>query len=151
VLHTGASENDLVKLMHKYAMLQKLALHTCALTATFKRSSRNYQTVYDLSVEDYEKLFATRISAELQKIRDSLKEIQRTSQNFSKELRPFSFIEFEKGSFQKILSLKNVKFTASKYLAERMSLTSHPLKKNFLFLEKINQNRMLFQQFIFPV
>ena len=65
------------------------------LRVTSNRVTQNYQTIFDLSQEDYEKLTASRISYELQEVREKLKEIQRTSENVAKEIYPFNFYEFE--------------------------------------------------------
>src|ERR1700712_4293290 len=66
------------------------------LRVTFERISEYYQTIFDLSRDDYEKLSASRISNELQSIRDKLKEIERTAENALSTFSPFSFAEFEK-------------------------------------------------------
>ena len=66
------------------------------LRVTFKRVSRDYTTIYELSGKDFDKLTAPRISTELQQVRDALKSIERTSENVIKDLDPFTFHEFEK-------------------------------------------------------
>lgn len=65
------------------------------LRVNFKRITNYYQTVYDLSKEDYDKLSATRISAELQEIKNSLRKIQRDAENELKEMGEFTYPEFE--------------------------------------------------------
>ena len=65
------------------------------LRVTFDRITEYYQTFFDLTKEDYDKLSASRISSELQTIRDKLKEIERTAENAIKELDSFSFTDFE--------------------------------------------------------
>ncbi len=55
-----------------------------------------YQTIFDLSVEDYNKLTAPRISKELEKIRDGLKYVQRNAEVFLEQNKPFKIHEFEK-------------------------------------------------------
>lgn len=66
------------------------------LRVTFQRAPEYYQTVFDLSKDDWEKLSASRISNELQAVRDRLREMERQAENAIKELAPFSFSEFEK-------------------------------------------------------
>ena len=66
------------------------------LRVTSNRVTKNYQTIFDLSQEDYDKLTASRINNELQEVREKLKEIQRTSENVAKEIYPFNFYEFER-------------------------------------------------------
>jgi integrase/recombinase XerD len=65
------------------------------LRVTFKRVTRDYQTIYDLSSEDFKKLTAPRISHELHLIRDRLKEIHRTAENSIEEFQNFDFNKFE--------------------------------------------------------
>src|SRR5687768_17055516 len=73
----------------------KTGKYPVKLRITFKRVPKNYQTIYELTEDDYNKLTASRITNDLQLVRDKLKEIQRSSENFIKELNPFSFKEFE--------------------------------------------------------
>ncbi|GAA0564451.1 site-specific recombinase XerD [Chitinophaga japonensis] len=57
---------------------------------------QRYQTIYDLSKEDFKKLSAPRLSSDLQKARDSLKDMLRSAETAAKEIRPFAFNEFER-------------------------------------------------------
>lgn len=66
------------------------------LRVTFDRVPQYYQTIFDLTQEDWQKLSASRISQELQVIRDKLKKIERTATNAVEKLLPFSFVNFEK-------------------------------------------------------
>lgn len=65
------------------------------LQVSFNRSTLHYQTVFDLSKEDYGKLSSPRIGSELQSIREKLKCIQRAAEEFVREMDCFSFYEFE--------------------------------------------------------
>ena len=56
---------------------------------TYQRVRRGYTTVYQLSDKDFDKLTAPRISAELRQGRDSLKCIERASEDIIKDLDPF--------------------------------------------------------------
>ena len=66
------------------------------LRVTFERVTEYYQTIFDLAKDEYDKLTASRISNELQSIRDKLKNIERTAENAVNELAPFCFNDFEK-------------------------------------------------------
>ena len=57
--------------------MKKSDKYPVKLRVTFQRVTEYYQTVFDLAKEDWEKLPASRISNELQPIRDKLKEIER--------------------------------------------------------------------------
>ena len=56
------------------------------LRATFNRTSEYYQTIYDLSIDDWEKLTAPRVNSELHEIREKLKQIDSSAYTFSKDL-----------------------------------------------------------------
>ncbi|MDQ3846599.1 MAG: phage integrase SAM-like domain-containing protein, partial [Bacteroidota bacterium] len=66
------------------------------LLVTFDSEPKRYQTIYELTKEEYSKLTASRVSVELQEIREKLKEIERTAAESIKKLDPFTFEEFEK-------------------------------------------------------
>jgi integrase/recombinase XerD len=80
--------------------IKKSNKYPIKLRVTFERIGEYYQTIFDLSKEEYDKLPASRISNELQSIRDKLKEIERTAENAVSNLNPFTFKEFEKDYIQ---------------------------------------------------
>jgi len=80
--------------------IKKNQKYPVKLRVTLERVTEYYQTIFDLSADDYEKLSASRISNELQSVRDQLKEIERTAENAAKEIYPFSFEDFEKDFIQ---------------------------------------------------
>ena len=80
--------------------MKKSNKYPVKLRVTFQRVTEYYQTVFDLVKEEWEKLPASRISNELQSIRDKLKEIKRKAEALIKDMEPFSFPEFEKKFIQ---------------------------------------------------
>ncbi|WP_298732232.1 site-specific integrase [uncultured Chitinophaga sp.] len=66
------------------------------LRITCNRLSREYQTIYDLTVPDYNKLKAPNISEALQKVRDGLRTIQSEVDAAAKRIDPFNFTEFKR-------------------------------------------------------
>ena len=76
---------------------QKTQKYPIKLLVTFESEPRRYQTIYDLTQAEYENLSATRVSDQMQKIRDSLKLIKRKAEDAATALNPFSFNDFEKG------------------------------------------------------
>jgi len=66
------------------------------LLVVYDSAPQRYQTIYDLSNEDFKKLSAPRLNPELQKTRDNLKDMLRAAEIAAKEIQPFSFTEFEK-------------------------------------------------------
>jgi integrase/recombinase XerD len=75
--------------------IKKSNKYPVKLRVTFERVTEYYQTIFDLSKSEYDKLSASRISSELQTIRDKLKEIQRSAESAVNDMDSFSFIDFE--------------------------------------------------------
>ena len=76
--------------------IKKSNKYPVKLRATFERIADDHQTIFDLSKEDFEKLGASRITGDLQSIRDKLRDIERTAQNAAVKLDPFTFEDFER-------------------------------------------------------
>ena len=70
------------------------------LRVTSQRVPEYYQTVFDLSKDEWEKLPASRITNELQIVRNKLKEIEKSALACIDNIEPFSFEEFEKSFIQ---------------------------------------------------
>lgn len=75
---------------------KKTGKYPVKLQVTFERDPQRYQTIYDLTQEEYDNLSASRVSEKLKKIRDDLKLIQRRAEDVASILNPFSYQEFEK-------------------------------------------------------
>ena len=75
--------------------IKKTKKYPVKLRVTSNRAVEYYQTVFDLSEEEFNRLSASRVSAQLQTIRDKLKEIERSASNFIEKLSPFEFSSFE--------------------------------------------------------
>jgi len=75
--------------------VKKTKIFSVKFRFTFERGSKEYQTIYNLSKEEYDKLNASRISADLQLIKDQLKEIERDAAITARNLLTFTFSEFE--------------------------------------------------------
>lgn len=66
------------------------------LRVNFQRVTNYYPTVFDLRQEEFDKLGAPRIVADLQIIKNDLKKIERDAERVISEMETFSFTEFEK-------------------------------------------------------
>jgi integrase len=66
------------------------------LLVTFDGMPRRYQTIYDLTQDEFNNLPANRVSGGLKLIRDDLKKIKRNAEDLAQALDPFSYKEFEK-------------------------------------------------------
>ncbi len=80
--------------------IKKSNKYPVKLRVTCDRISEYYQTVFDLPRDEYDKLSASRISSELQSIRNTFKAIERNAENAAAALRPFNFTEFEEDFIQ---------------------------------------------------
>ena len=76
-------------------MKMKTGKYPVKLQVSFERSTIHYQTIFELTKEDYDKLSATRIGSNLLEIRDKLKYLSREADDFIKDMLLFSFYEFE--------------------------------------------------------
>nr|MDQ6889630.1 hypothetical protein [Bacteroidota bacterium] len=76
-------------------MKLKTKKYPVKLRVTYEREVKYYQTIYDLSGEEYKRLSSPRISDELKNIRDKLRSIERNAEAVI-DYESFNFIEFEK-------------------------------------------------------
>ena len=72
--------------------IKKSNKYLVKLRVTFDRVTEYYPTIFDLTNDEYDKISTSRISNELQTIRDKLKEIERTAENAVKDLGSFSLL-----------------------------------------------------------
>ena len=89
--------------------MKKSNKYPVKLRVTFQRVTEYYQTAFDLSKEEWQKLSASRVSNELQHVRDKLKEIESKSKAAIENLEPFGFADFEKNFIQSHLHFRQRK------------------------------------------
>jgi len=77
-------------------MKKKKGKFPVKLLVIYKSEPKRYQTIYDLTQEEFNNLKASRVSENLKPIRDSLKKIQHKVEDFISTLHPFSYAELEK-------------------------------------------------------
>ena len=77
-------------------MKAKSGKYPVKLLVTCDSEPRRYQTIYDLTQEEFKYLSANRITDGLKLIRDNLKQIKRNAEDAALALDPFSYEEFEK-------------------------------------------------------
>jgi integrase/recombinase XerD len=75
---------------------KKTGKYPVKLMVTHEREPQRYQTVYELTQQEYDNLSASRVSEKMQKVRDELKLIKRGAEDLADKLEPFTFAEFEK-------------------------------------------------------
>lgn len=66
------------------------------LRVTFERVTQYYQTVFDLTKEDFQKLKMSRLSPELRIVKEQMQEIEVATQRYVNGFESFSFRDFEK-------------------------------------------------------
>jgi len=77
-------------------MKKRTANFPVKLRVTSNRVPKAYQTIYNLTEEEFRKLKASNITPTLQAIRDNLKSLQAEAQAMIKGMDPFDFGEFER-------------------------------------------------------
>jgi integrase/recombinase XerD len=75
--------------------IKKTGKFPVKLLVTLNSKPHRYQTIFDLSQEEFDKLSGRRLNPELQATKEKLNEILRTAKNTIKELHPFNFENFE--------------------------------------------------------
>jgi integrase/recombinase XerD len=75
---------------------QKTGKYPVKLLVVHNRQPQRYQTIFELTKEEYKSLSASRIASRLQQTREDLKKIRRKAEDVALEIVPFSFDEFEK-------------------------------------------------------
>lgn len=83
------------------------------LRVNYLRETIYYSTIFDLEEEDYQKLSAPRISANLLVIKNKLKGLERDAEHVVKEIVPFRFVDFDKRFVQSHPLFKNRKKLAT--------------------------------------
>lgn len=97
---------------------KKENLYPVKLRVTLDRKSEHYSTIYDLTQEDYNKFPAPRVSDELQKIRTTLQEAEKSAITFVRGINPFDF-----GCFEKEFINKNPVFRKRKKKEKKSVIT----------------------------
>jgi integrase/recombinase XerD len=118
--------------------IKKTSKYPVKLRVTFERATEYYQTIFDLHKDDWDKLAASRISNELQSVRDKLKEIERTAENAIEKLDPFTFSEFDKDFIQNnnLFRKRKLKPGITSEITDRFDYS--PLLKRFRILGEEN-------------
>ncbi len=127
---------------------RRIKKYTIKLRVTFERFTEYYQSIFDLSKEEFEKLTASRISSELQSIGDKLKEIERTAENAVNELEHFSFADFEKDFIQKNNLFRQRKLSLKSHHKIQMSSTTLLFTNSFRYHLKRLRSPVPFQSLI---
>jgi integrase/recombinase XerD len=83
-------------ILDKRRVKQKSGTYPLKLQIIFNRKPKLYQTIFDLSEADYQKLSSPRINSELQKIKDAIKQLLREVEEFVGNLNAFTFFQFER-------------------------------------------------------
>lgn len=117
---------------------QKTGTYPVKLLAVYNSKPQRYQTVYDLTQENYDKLSANRINSELQNVRDNLKEGLRLAENAAKLIQPFSFDRFEKNFISKhpLFKKRKQKVAKQKITTENEEFDFAPYEKKFPILKE---------------
>ena len=117
---------------------KKSGRYPVKLNVTFQRKPRPYQTIYDLTVEEWEKLDASRVSDSLQMIRKKLEQIETQAKDFISKMDSFSFEEFEKRYIlnNSLFKQRKRKRDFTPVLQDEFDFTEY--KKTFPILEEKN-------------
>lgn len=82
--------------LDKRRIISKTETYPIKLRVTYRRKSKEYETVHKLTEEDFNKIEAPRLSEFLQKVKDDLKEIKSMMALAIKKVSPFDFWVFNR-------------------------------------------------------
>lgn len=100
------------------------------LLVTYERIPARYQTIYELTEEEFKKISSPRINEDLKVVKEKLKAIQWDAEKTAKSLDPFTFEDFEKDFI-----LNHPLFFQRKSVKKSISAN------NFLFDRKLYEHR----------
>lgn len=131
-------------------MKNKTAKYPLKLRVCFKRVTKRYQTIFELSDHDFNKLDAPRIGADLKSVKDKIKNLEKAVINFIEEIDGFSFIEFQREfiahhGFFKQRNFKEKGEEMPSILPSEFDFS--PYEKKFAILERIIPNMVVSQPF----
>jgi integrase len=109
---------------------KKTTTYPVKLRVTFDRKPQEYQTVFNLTQEDYNKLGASRINDRLKEIQNKLNDIQTDANKVAKAIDLFTFEEFEKDYI-----------LHHPYFHQRQSIKKSVLSTTFLFDRTLYEHR----------
>ncbi len=82
--------------LDKRRIISKTDTYPIKLRVTYRRKSKEYETVHKLTEENFNKIEAPRLSESLQKVKDDLKEIKGMMALAIKKISPFDFWVFNR-------------------------------------------------------
>lgn len=115
--------------------VKKNGVFPLKLRIIFNRKTKYYPTLYDLSIADYNKLSAPRISHGLEQIREAVQQIEVDSRKFIKKIIPFNLSTFEDLFIINHPHFKPLRRTILSEI-ENNEFDFEPYKKRFKILEE---------------
>ncbi len=88
---------------------KKTGKYPVRLSVIFDRKPKQYQTVFDISREDFDKLSMPRITAELRQLKDAFQDLKARADLFIDGMEEFSFQEFERDFISNSTSFRRQK------------------------------------------
>jgi integrase len=130
--------------------IKKTGKYPVKLLVTCNSEPRRYQTIFDLSQDEYDKLSGRRLNPELQTIKDKLAEILRTAKNAIKELQPFGFAEFEAEYLRNNPMFRERKYRVPGAPEQQADFDFSPFYRKFPILNADTSNRDLISATFVP-
>lgn len=121
--------------------LKKNGTYPVKLRISYKGKTRDFQTIYDLKLDDFCKLKATHLGKELREINNQLEKLLTKAESICQQMRSFTFekFEFELYSGQHCLKEKKKKSQPLTLLARELDLG--PYKKRFPIITEIHPDK----------
>lgn len=117
-------------------MKEKTGTYPIKLRIISNAKTRDFQTIFDLTKEDYDSLSKKRVGNDLQEIREQLKEIEREAASEVKLIRPFDFLGFEKSFVYMNPLFRPRRFKEEPVTSDNISFDYSPYFKRFPLFEE---------------
>lgn len=108
------------------------------LRVTSNRKAKPYATKFEMTQEEFAKLDAPRVSAQMQEIRESLKNLKRDAENYLDKITDFRFLDFEIGFVNTHPLLKKRKIKIPHHPEPTVDFDFSPYLDKFPILKETN-------------
>lgn len=114
--------------------IKKTKRYPVKLRVSYKGTSRDFQTIFDMNEEDFFKLDASHPGKELREIRDKLNALRIKAETICSEMKGFTFEKFEFELFGGNHCLRTKKRKQESYVPLDSQFDLEPYKKRFSIL-----------------
>lgn len=121
--------------------VKKTAKYPVKLRVSYKGISRDFQTIFDMNEEEFEKRDAPNPGKEIREIREQLNLLRNKAETICSEMRSFTFEKFEFEIYGGNHCLKSKKQKKENYTPFDSEFDFEPFKKRFKILSEVHPDK----------